>query len=442
MNIYPLTDFEEYMFIDDRPSYPMDSFCRLTFSRKLDPTILQEALVFISCRHPFLRCGLIRSGLGHAWQEHAIAPDFIQATPEPGETFETGYSFIHRLDLSVSGARFYLVDFDGDNPHSELVIQLHHTLSDGLGALGMIYDLLTFYATRSGHLPEDQILEELHPELLFRRGKYGLTPRRYFRNFFDTSITTKQHLRLPVPMFKAKPIPDEEITNYPTCRILELDPLQTKNYFEKAKRNGATVNDLLIRDTFLAIENWRKRRGLSLCGWNRIMMPINMRCPEHRGIPMANMVSSVFIDRSDRDLLSSPTELLRSIHQETDWIKRSDQAFVFLMGLRIFRTMHGSIYYLSRRHYCGSTGVMTNLGTGADRFPFPRNEEGRYYFGDLILTDFDAVCPIRPLTQTAFCALTYANRLKLCLRYDHRLMTSQDANDFMTETRDVLSSPE
>lgn len=442
MNIYPLTDFEEYMFIDDRPSFPMDSFCRLVFSQRIDLTIFREAVIETERRHPFLRCRMIKQKFGSAWKEREISPEIVSVKSAADESIESGFSFIKTLDLNVSGIRYYIVDYEDPKPFSVLILQLHHTLCDGLGALGMIYDLLTLYSFRKGLIEKNPLLP-LAPEALSQRGKYGWTVRRYFQCFFDTMFTTYQHLfRKPIPLFQAEPVSNDEIKNYPCCRITELDQKATQAYFQKAKNKGVTVNDLLIRDAFMTIKKWRSQNQCSANGWNRMMMPVNMRREWHQNIPIANIVSSVFIDRDQRDLDLDPKDLLKSIHKETEWIKKCDQAYVFLLGLRLFRSVPGLIRFLSRQNSCGSTCVMTNLGKGPDQFPLSRDENGHYCWGDLVLKSIDAFCPIRTQTQVAFCAFTYAGRLKLCLRYDHRQMTKEKADQFINIIREAIDRPD
>ena len=52
--MYPMTAFEEYMFLDTSPQYPMDCYMRLRFSGRFSQTELEDALEKVLPQHPCL----------------------------------------------------------------------------------------------------------------------------------------------------------------------------------------------------------------------------------------------------------------------------------------------------------------------------------------------------------------------------------------------------
>ena len=76
-----------------------------------------------------------------------------------------------------------------------------------------------------------------------------------------------------------------------------------------------SINDLLARDLFLAIDRWRRNANVSAGDdWLRMMIPMNMRRPSDALMPAADVVSTVFLDRRPRDF-ANPGSLLRAKFQ-------------------------------------------------------------------------------------------------------------------------------
>ena len=213
---------------------------------------------------------------------------------------------------------------------------------------------------------------------------------------------------------------------YLDIRFLEFSREKTSYYLRQAKEYGVTLNDLVLRDLFLTIDQWRKENGWErLDGWTRLAMPMNIRVAWHEKMPAANAVSFVFLDRRKRDLQDAG-QLLREIHQETEWIKTHDQRYVFLLSLKACKYLLGGMRWMLTSRKCRSTCVVSNLGRVLENLPFPRNAAGNYELGSAELYQVDAAPPIRPRSLLSFSVLTYGSRLRLCLRYDeHFLSLSQ-----------------
>lgn len=65
----PLSDFEYYMLVDDRPSYPMVFVMAAQLSGAFQQTALQQALDELIQCHPLLRCCVVEiAGRGWCWR--------------------------------------------------------------------------------------------------------------------------------------------------------------------------------------------------------------------------------------------------------------------------------------------------------------------------------------------------------------------------------------
>jgi NRPS condensation-like uncharacterized protein len=424
----PFTIFEKYMLLDDQPAYPMDSFRFLRFSGRLNFSYFEASLNAVVRHHPMLRSIAYQDRRGRFFWEEADVPVFIRRIRGP---IAGRFPNPEAIDLfDEPGFRVYFVD---ERNQTLVLFQFHHSVSDGIGEMEFIADVLSDYVIRfQGGLPQENP-RHLDSNLLSQRGSSGLTLAKYFRFFFPIAVTTNQLVfRFPTPLAPHVPLN----TNIPAKDYLafcanELTQEETRNYFNRAKKHGVTVNDLLLRDLFLTMGDWRKRWFVPQGNpWLRISMPMNLRTESLKNMPAANAVTMLFLDRRERDF-SDPDELLQKIHRETEWIKRTEQKHVLLLTLKIRDRLPGGIGWELKSQRCRATSVFSNLGRVFESLPFTRRHDGRFFVGNAVLEEVDATPPIRPGTLISFSALTYANRLRLILRYDAKNMTAEQSGNLL-----------
>ena len=121
-----------------------------------------------------------------------------------------------------------------------------------------------------------------------------------------------------------------------------------------------SLNDLLLRDMFLAVNEWNKQAGVKP-GWLRVLMPTNLRLPRDEHMPAANMVSLSFITRHSREC-RQPRELLDGIRCETDSIKRIRRGLYFIRVIEVAQAMCGRMPKLLVGRRCRASVVLSNLG--------------------------------------------------------------------------------
>ncbi|MDR1923082.1 MAG: condensation domain-containing protein [Planctomycetaceae bacterium] len=425
---FPLTVFEKYMLFDDSPSYPMDSFRFLRFSGYIDADHFLDSVKNVIRFHPFLSSIIRRdSKLGYVW-EFVDSTLFVRRFKSP---IAARFPNPERIDIfSDVGFRVYIVE--GADEFSVL-FQFHHTVSDGLGEMDLIADILQDYNDRSnGKKPKDNP-RDLDVSLLSLRGSSGLTLAKYFRFFIDTAFTTNQLLlRFPSPLVPCKKpdlsVPDNE---YYKNTVTELSQDETNAFFAYAKKNNVTVNDVLLRDLFLALNGCREEWGCSKSSaWIRLSMPMSLRTNFHKQIPASNNVTMVFLDRRRGDCFDAGG-LLRGIARETRWIKRAEQKHVLILSLNICNFLPGGIDRMLRMRECRATAVLSNLGRVFDSLPFAKMPDGRLIVGKATLEEVDATPPIRFGTIISTSALTYAGKLRLIQRYDAKNINQQDAEKLL-----------
>jgi NRPS condensation-like uncharacterized protein len=422
----PLVPFERYMLADDRPAYPMNSFIRLRFSGRFDRTALETAMSVAVSRHPLLAAVACRLGRRWIWQPADYPPTIRWLDALPAESLPR----LDPLDVrAMPGLRAAVCEGPGQ---TDITLQAHHACCDGVGILAFAEDLLGAYATARGTTPA-MTLRPLAPEQLQGRGRLG--PWRFLRmcpNHLVGLLGARQFLmRRPEPLIPHRAqIDDGAPPDYPASLTRRLEEPQTAEVLASARALGVTLNDLLAREIFLSMARWRQpyvpdRRDK----WLRLCVPINLRTTAHNRLPAANVASMVFLDRRPRDLKDAG-QLLASIHDEMQLIKRLELGWTFVQSLGVCRRLPGGLERMCRTDRCMSTVVLSNLGT-LFACCQQADERGLVRAADVVLREMDLLPPLRPLTCAAFTAWSYAGRLCFTLHYDPRVLTAGQAAELI-----------
>ena len=428
----PLVPFEEYMFADDRPAYPMNFFARFRFSGRFDRDALDGALQTVVARHPLLGAQLQEDKRGRwCWVGASGGPPRAQWLDAPPAG---GYPHCSAIDLrQETGLRLFgLAGEDSD----DLLFQFHHSCCDGLSALQLIEEVLVAYALALGTAPRRAALRPLQTRRLLGRGSFHLTLWRLLRMLPAQAtglLGARQFLmRRPVPVIPHQAgDPDGPVSEaYPAALTRQLDEDQSAALRTAARRRRASVNDLLARDLFLALASWRtKHQWAAPDEWLRLSVPMNLRTVPDRHMPAANVVSMVFLDRRDRDFADGDA-LLAGIHDEMRLIIRRQLGLTLHLSLLAFRWLPGGLQRQIRADRCTASCVFTNLGTAMGRTPLSR-QNGQIVAGNVTLAGMDLLAPIRPLTAAAMAVFTYARRACFTLHYDGRVMMPDQAADLL-----------
>jgi NRPS condensation-like uncharacterized protein len=431
----PVAAFEEYMLADDRPAFPMNFFIRMRFSGQLCKQSIEKALELVAERHPLLTARVHRKG--HRWKRweqpsNRGIPIRTHTITTPDETPQCP-----GIDLNSEGGLIGHVLHCG--PTDQMLWQFHHACCDGLAGFQILEDWLIEYARLAGDPVPDGALRRLEEIRLKRRGHFGLNAWQLVKKMRRQAIGlhgARQFLmRKPVPILPntIDGIEDDLPDRYPAAITRMFSREQTQSLRRVATQSSCTVNELLARDLFLALGQFRERHSVGNAqDWLRMSVPINLRRAGDRKLPAANVMSMVFLDRRQSDFRDSQ-RLLQSIHDEMQQIKTNELGLTFLLSLWLCRPLPGGYSKRSDRFECTATCVFTNLGNLFSRISVPRDDQSRLVVGGLVLESIDSIAPIRPFTGAAFAPFKYAKCLGTTMQFDPRMLSTGQARELLDD---------
>ncbi|MDH3718959.1 MAG: hypothetical protein OES79_12640, partial [Planctomycetota bacterium] len=324
---------------------------------------------------------------------------------------------------------------------TDLVFQFHHSSCDAVGALRFIEDLLVIYAALVDTDAQPAGVRSIDERRLPERGQFGLTRRKLLGMLHKQSVGllgARQFLmRTPVPV---QPIAIESAgaalpSDFPAAQAHIFSEMETAALLAAARDAGTTVNNLLVRDLFLALGDFRLRRQLSDDHqWLRLSIPVNLRSQDDERLSAANVVSMIFLDRRPFEF-GNELALLKGIDHEMRRIKKNQLGLTFPLSLRFTRSLPGSISRMrrmSKKEICRGTAVLSNLVRPFIDAPLHRCD-GKINAGGMILERIEFLPPVRPYTLAAFGALTYADRLHLALHFDQRGLATTEATELLKD---------
>jgi hypothetical protein len=320
------------------------------------------------------------------------------------------------------GLKLWVCESDG---RTRLWIESHHSCSDGLGLVRFAEDLLAAYAAeREGGEPK---LRPLDADRLRDRGVYARSRvAGWLRWPFEVLCiagSAEYFLHRPVPL--ALPGTESVDDGEPSPRFAayrhQFTADETAALRRAARAEKATLNDVLLRDLFLASQDWIERhRADDRTGLVRIMVPISLRTRLHAEMPAADCVCMVNIDRRV-PRWNDPVKMLRVVSAEMGWVKRLRLGVVMLRIFELLQLVLGSLKAVIPADRCLASCVLSNLGRPVADWELA-DAEGRVRAADVELVEIELLPPVRPLTSAAFGAATLAGRLTTSLLADRRAL--------------------
>jgi len=434
-----LTPLETFMWLDDRPAYPMTFLIHMEFSGTVDRAAFEAALGETLARHPLLNafvqrakrnrlCWVLAEGAMPRldWADQRVPIECPQ-----GEAIDIG---------SQIGLRVWVRQGEGT---ARVLFQFHHACVDGTGAYRFLGDLLAAYGRRTapdGKRPEPGPVD---PKLL-RIRKYGIMDLA-LRARAPTVAWAAVWQAVRVLGRRASPLRaphspckrDRRLAPFPGIESYHFDEAEYKQIRLAAVESGVTVNDLLLCELFHAVREWNSRHGGGGRFWSPggrrrrigIMMPTDLRDGDHYEMPAANMTSYTFLVRR-AGACDRADELLRSIRDETSQIKNQRLGTRFVDMLAAALSVRGLLRVALSGRRCLSTAVLSNVGDPTRRFTarLPR-DKGRVVAGNLVLERITGVPPLRPKTRAAIIIITYRRQLTVSMRCDPYLFRPEDTRE-------------
>lgn len=418
----PLTPWEQYMFLDDCRRGPMTFFFRLSYVGQLDRQRLTQSLAIVVARHPLLAAKVVRSRGQFLW-DTSLQPAIrlFDVPPAPQVPFAAD-----KLDLlSTNGFRAAVCE---NQSSGHVWLEFHHAACDGLGAIEAITETITAYRGAANTLAPAPTTARLA-----RRADVPLTPlERITRTPKDLARIARffHHRVAPLTSGDQHATAEFQSSGFVTHRF---SPSETISLLDRARRQGVTLNDLLLRDLYLSLHHWMLARRDYGARALRIAMPISHRLPDD-GQGAVNRVSMVFLDRTARHI-GEPAELLAAIASETRQIKQHRMGIAMLRSLTCLAVSAGAMQSVLRNPRSQVTCILSNLGVV---LASPANLGGAEQGIELDSIEF--MPPIRPQSPISIGAHTYRGSLTLTLRYDTAQLSVADAADLLNRYVDELST--
>ncbi len=434
--VFPLAlvPFERYMWLDDRPDWPMTGILCMEFRGELHRPAFEASLEEALSRHPLYWAHVrpARGGLRWIAAERGDPPLDWAGWEEPMRCARGG-----AIDLRTEvGFRLWVRQGGG---RARLAFLLHHCVSDAIGGMQLLGDVLACYAIRRGGGAAGK-LEPPDPGRYRKRGTFEEPPPEPVSRWAAMRFTAAEGwkwLTRPVSPLRAPREfghPAEGPHEVPGIHLHQFDAEQTQALRDRARAQGRTINDLLLRDLFLALRSWNAaggRRKKDSKAWLRIAMPTNLREKADARLPAANKMGYAFLSRRPRDC-DDEEALLAGIGEETEAIKHWRMGLAFLSGLEMAMVAPGAMRWIVSERRCAATAVLSNLGDPEWHFwsKLPR-VDGLLQAGDVLLAGATGSPPLRPLTRACFVAARYAGRLSVNVRCDRRTFCPEAARELL-----------
>ena len=411
-----LSPFDVLMLLDERPGYPMCFFVETHLSGDLSLQRLRTAIEDAAQRHPRLRSCAQYSTHGWQWSLSNQPPQIVQLERTPNKEAEA-IAFRPFNIRQEPGIRFVVIP--ESEQQSSIILQVHHSVCDGLGALDFLGDIWSLY---HGSQPSD-----------FQTHSRTNNIQTHSENDGNQNITgDHQHTRETIAFATFRPsriTSSNSAKNIPHGRkpfqSFTLPATTVKSLRKRASQSGATTNDIIVAASFLAIHKWNSRQGKA--GKRiRITMPVNLRPPRERQ-PASNQIGYAFLDRRPGQL-RDPPEVIKSIAEASRWIQHSGAAEMFLVVLGAFLKCTWLLRLITHIPTCFSTAVVSNLGNIQSRMraKVPK-VDGCDQPGGLSITNVSAVPPVRPGTALSMCITAYGGQLTVTTMTDSSQLTPSDS---------------
>lgn len=414
------------MLHQDCSAYPVCCFLKLTFAGCLDETAFRAAARAAVARHPLLHSTIVGKRR-YQWVRGEVCPSIVW--------MDNGHESlppVERLNIFQEQGLRLFVRIHEDS--SELLIQFHHIVCDGIAIYQVVRDLLICYAAKISDDPKPKP-PRLNVDLLSERGSTGLKGLRRLKLIGQQAARLPSvccfFARTPLPLVSSSRKPPESPPPkyFPALHSHQFD-VETSARIRSSLTARATLNDLLTRDLFLATSEFRRWQRLgSQSGLLRFMIPMNLRRVDQFRASAANMIGAIFLERTLRSL-SDPGLLLQGIQRELDQAKRLKLGNLFNFALSSYRQIPGALKRAARTGRRQVSAVFTNIGRVLTSTPLPRID-GNWVCGNVVLRLTEPAAPITPDVATSFAAVWYANRLTLTLHSDSRVVTSEAAEKML-----------
>ncbi len=425
MKPLPLTPLEEYLLCEDRPGYPGWICSRLRFHGTLQRDVLARAFAAAVARHPLARAVVRRGRFGRpAW----MWPEGVGPLPVDWRARAADGGWPEFPSHGLEAAPGFRLVVAEEAAITEVYVQSHHAVMDGAGGFGLIEEILLHYAHELGVGVGPRVLK---PERLTHRGRLAASWAQLLARLpglaLGLALNWQLARRTVAPLAAGKfstPHPPPAVVR------LTLTAADYQRLRAGARRAGAGVNDVLLRDLFAAIRAWRDARGVvAPLDWIRLAVPVSLRTRADVALPAANGFGMVALDRRAKSL-ANRERLLRRAREDMDMVKQWRLGLTFPALLALRRRWPGGIAAYSAHPVTRATAVLTNDGKIFAHSPF-LNAARRVALPGAVLEDVAVSLPCRPGTAALVAVGVYAGTMFADLTYDSHTLTADQAGKLL-----------
>ncbi len=408
------------MVTDDRDAYPMNCGAEFVFDGQMQREAFEVAFRSALARHPMANARLGQGIDGKlTWLKSDIQPSVRWVSAD-----SPNLEFANPMPIRWGKEAPVRAWVQASETETKLQFEWHHALFDAAGGMQFMEDLFVFYANDLSKCTSFEP-RPLDNTLLAQRGRVvspigrGLLGRvAAIRK--DISKSYRLGTNPPVALAAANhgETPEQRRPRQSRYIVRHFGHEYLRSLRCVASEQGATFNDLVLKNLFVVVRKWNERHGATGSDRHiRVVMPMSLRGAHQREMPAANCLSYAFLTRSGNEIESN--QLLGSIRDETHDMRKYLLPVGMLRKLGLLARLGINMKGFFKDDDCCGTALLTNLGDPTRRFHnrFPR-EQGLIRVGNLLLKNIVGIAPLRPLTRAVFDVFTYGNRLSVALRCD------------------------
>jgi hypothetical protein len=441
---WPLTPLENFLWLDDRPEFPLLFRVDLRFEGRIDTEAMREACRFAIGRHPLLR-STIRLDRGVAtW--HAAATGWQELTVLAGAVSDE--PCMEWVDLTrEAGLRCGLRQTDTG---WDVRLQFHHACCDGQGARMFIQDLVMAYAVLRKCCDHGTPFLPIDVSHLDRRGRFtgpgAVIPHlRRMRSTLRLLVPRPRPAATSRAAAAAHRVPEggPPVARQPIGLCSHTFEPDVVSRLQAAHAlGGASFNDVAVAILFRVLARWQHAHGMAGGSWIRVAVPVDLRSREDERLPASNRFTYLFLNRRVRDC-DEWSGLLAGVQAELQAQRNAREGLCLLATLGILSRWPRLFRWALRLPVCFSTAVLTNLSDPSRRLRkrLPVDADGFFWLDGARCHDVRVVTPpLRPKTHWGLGLVEYAGRMTVLLRYDAATIDPQTAERVKAEFVESLSA--
>ena len=429
---WTLTPFETFMWLDDRPQYPLLFEINLQFAGDIDPEAMRDAWRFALGRHPLLRSTIQATSRHVQWHAPATGWSELNVVSKGDKPPLRAMA----VDLEKStGLHGWLSE---TAVGWDVKMLFHHACCDGQGARMFLQDLVLAYAVLRGSSKERDPFFAADIAHLDRRGEYPPTVGldnsswRKFRKAFQWAFLTPQPTAIDAPLVNRSPNGDGSLSVLGCCsHTFEADVVAQMQ--DPRQRSGAALNDIAVAMLFATLGEWQRDHGTHPNARVRVTVPFDLRNRDDERMPATNRYTYMFLNRRLRECGDWAT-LLPGVQSEMQTLRQSRMGVEFLEGLRSAAKWPQVLRWVLQRGRCASTAVLTNLSDPSRRLRkrLRVDSNGFMWLDNAQCLDIQIQTPpLRPGTRWGFGIFEYARRMTISFRYDTTTITPAAAQNVL-----------